>query len=178
VEDKKATQYVYKNSILNISILTQIIFRSRNSIDHITDNIYLGDLRAADDLSLLQEYGITHIINCPEALPEVFPENFVYLSLNLKDNLEQDIKEPVKKSISFLKKNQGKFLIHCKQGASRSASIVLAYLIIEKQMTLSDALEKLKSIREVVEPNSNFLNQLKEIERDINEFLNFEGFDK
>ena len=41
-------------------------------------------------------------------------------------------------------------LVHCIGGRSRSASIVIAYLIREKGMSSSDALIYLKGIRSIV----------------------------
>ena len=57
-----------------------------NPLDHITDNICIGDLRAASDLDLLRKNGITHIINCAINAAIFYPNEFTYLNLGLKDN--------------------------------------------------------------------------------------------
>ena len=58
-------------------------------------------------------------------------------------------------------------LVHCQGGKSRSASMVLAYLISKQGMSFEDALELLKQKRKVVKPNDSFAAQLKEFEKDL-----------
>ena len=56
-------------------------------------------------------------------------------------------------------------LVHCKEGVSRSASIVISYLMKSRNMKLNETLEYVKNRREVVDPNSGFKEQLKEFEK-------------
>lgn len=51
-------------------------------------------------------------------------------------------------------------------GRSRSATLVLAYLMIEEKMTLVEAIEQVKCHRQII-PNWGFLKQL----RDLDAFL-------
>jgi len=53
-------------------------------------------------------------------------------------------------------------LVHCAMGKSRSASIVIAYLIKYKQMTMEQALKHAKERRPVVLPNPGFIKQLQD----------------
>lgn len=55
-------------------------------------------------------------------------------------------------------------LVHCQAGVSRSATIVLAYLVAHRGMTLHDALLSLRRVRSVVSPNMGFMAQLAEFE--------------
>jgi protein-tyrosine phosphatase len=52
------------------------------------------------------------------------------------------------------------FLTFSQGGVSRSASVVIAYLIREKQMSYFDALYFVRSKRKFVSPNSGFCNDL------------------
>jgi len=52
-------------------------------------------------------------------------------------------------------------LVVCTAGISRSASIVIAYLIKEKKMSYSLALAKVKEARMFVQPNVGFERTLK-----------------
>lgn len=54
-------------------------------------------------------------------------------------------------------------LVHCNAGVSRSASIVIAFLIQEKQNNFDTAYAVLKSTRPSIRPNPGFLNQLKKL---------------
>lgn len=56
-------------------------------------------------------------------------------------------------------KFNGKILVHCKEGVSRSATLVLAYLVRDQEMTLQDAVSLVRSKREIL-PNQGFLQQL------------------
>ena len=56
-------------------------------------------------------------------------------------------------------------LVHCQKGISRSTSIVLAYLIKCRKMTLSSACDLVKGSRQVVRPNRGFLDQLSDWEK-------------
>lgn len=53
----------------------------------------------------------------------------------------------------------GKILVHCAVGLSRSATLVLAYLMIRQNMTLVEAIRTVKDHRGVI-PNRGFLRQL------------------
>lgn len=62
-------------------------------------------------------------------------------------------------------------LVHCQAGVSRSATIVIAYLMKHTLMTMTDAYKYVRSRRPVVSPNLNFMGQLLEFERDLNSGL-------
>ena len=53
----------------------------------------------------------------------------------------------------------GKVLVHCTVGVSRSATLVLAYLMIRQNLTLVEAIKTVKDHRGVI-PNRGFLRQL------------------
>ncbi|TDH02415.1 hypothetical protein EPR50_G00172580 [Perca flavescens] len=50
-------------------------------------------------------------------------------------------------------------LVHCTVGVSRSATLVLAYLMIRQNLTLVEAIKTVKDHRGVI-PNRGFLRQL------------------
>ena len=61
-------------------------------------------------------------------------------------------------------KNNGKVLVHCYMGMSRSAALLIAYLIKERQLNLEDSI-KLISKKRFIWPNDGFINQLIEWEK-------------
>lgn len=63
--------------------------------------------------------------------------------------------------------NDGKVLVHCQAGVSRSATVCIAYVMYKNNMTLEDAFDLVRSRRGVISPNLNFMQQLKEFENDI-----------
>jgi len=52
-------------------------------------------------------------------------------------------------------------------GASRSASIVIYYLMKAEKMTLKDAFYHCKALRSIVRPNPRFARDLLKAEREI-----------
>ncbi len=57
--------------------------------------------------------------------------------------------------------------IHCAAGVSRSATLLLGYLMLEKGMHCDDALEYLRKFRPQVDPNPGFMRQLYKLENEV-----------
>ena len=145
------------NTLKFFGIKNAIYKKDTNPIDHIIDNIYLGDFRTADDINILKEYNITHIINCAFNLPNRFPNEITYKRLDLRDEPNQPIIEKLEEAYEFIKENKDKnIFVHCVFGKSRSSSVVIFYIMKEKKLNFQDAKNYVKNIRNIVEPNSGF----------------------
>ncbi|RLN97568.1 hypothetical protein BBJ28_00010968 [Nothophytophthora sp. Chile5] len=70
---------------------------------------------------------------------------------------------PVKRSI-FALATGGKVLVHCFMGRSRSATIILAYLVSRRGLALSEALRELRRVRPQAQPNTGFYKELLALE--------------
>ena len=141
--------------------LQDFIYKKVDPINHIIDNVFLGDFRAADDLDLLKKNNITHIINCVFNLPNSFPNDITYKNLNLKDEKNQPLLSALEDAYKFIKDNKDKnILVHCVYGKSRSASVILFYLINEKKYSFKEAKEFAQKIRSCVNPNEGFEKEL------------------
>lgn len=57
----------------------------------------------------------------------------------------------------------GRVLVHCAVGVSRSASLVLAFLMIHQRLSLLDAVQTVK-LRRWIFPNRGFLRQLRALD--------------
>jgi protein-tyrosine phosphatase len=55
---------------------------------------------------------------------------------------------------------QGSTLVHCYAGISRSATVVISYLMKKYNMHLYQALQHCRKIRPIVKPNQGFIRQL------------------
>ena len=143
-------------------------------MSQITEYLFLGNESDSRDITFLKKNKITHIINATRTSPNYFPEEFDYLICRIGDDDIQAIEEPINKCCEFIKEavqEKGKILVHCRKGISRSPSLVISFLIIERNMTLKDALTKVKTARPIVLPNYNFIRQLQLIELNLTDSI-------
>lgn len=54
-------------------------------MDKIIDGLYLGDIRAAANLFLLKQHGITHVLQVLSGLNPCFPSDLHYKVINVMD---------------------------------------------------------------------------------------------
>lgn len=136
----------------------------------ITDNILISDLTTALNIDVLKSEGISHIVNLVLGIDSIYPDCFTYLNIPARDIENQDISQYLDQSLNFIRNAiecDGKVLVHCSCGVSRSASIVIAYLIKYHQMNYQEAYVYIKQKRPIVEPNPGFVKQLVEFEERV-----------
>ena len=95
-------------------------------------NVYVANYSTSTNLELLQDLGITHIITVIPSFNPPFLDKFKYLHIEAYDDEWQDMISFFKETNSFIENclvNNGKVLIHCMVGRSRSMTIFLAFLI-------------------------------------------------
>lgn len=113
---------------------------------------------------MLQEAGITHVLNCAGgACRDYFPDEFVYKTYYIGDGVSEDIECLFYESLEFIEdavRNNGKVLIHCHQGISRSSAFVICYLMWKNKWGFQKAHEITKEGRYIANPNSGFIGQL------------------
>jgi hypothetical protein len=140
------------------------------SMDLIIDNLYIGNYPAALSIDLLKTTGITSILLAGKDMECMFPDSFTYKVIPLYDSPNTNITKYFGEANKFIKENieEGKVLVHCGAGVSRSVSLVLAYLISEHGMPYSDALALVKSKRKCANPNNGFEKHLRNYSYDLN----------
>ena len=87
-------------------------------------------------------------------LPKSFP---TLLLSGCQDDLSKILSY---RFIRQAKAARGKVLVHCKMGISRSASVVISYMMKEYEMDLAATIIRVKEKRSVVNPNKSFIKQL------------------
>ena len=79
----------------------------------------------------------------------------------MRDEPDQDIIEQMKEAYKYIKENNDKnIFVHCVFGKSRSASVIIFYIMNEQKIDFNSAKEIVKSKRDIVNPNIGFQNQL------------------
>ena len=137
------------------------------SYNEIIDNIYVGNYKFALDANSMIKEGITHILNCGNGLKNFYEKDniFKYLYLPIYDSESQKLEKFLEKSNNFIKEgseNGNKILIHCGSGMSRSVTLCLMYMIIEKHYKFSDAYKIMKEKRKIALPNMGFRKLLEQ----------------
>lgn len=103
--------------------------------------------------SILDKLNIKFIINVAPELPDTplsSDSKPLYLRIDAQDKADVDLKSYFNKvadMIEEIRQADGKSLIHCVAGVSRSASLCIAYLIKHMGLSLKDAFQHVKSIR-------------------------------
>ena len=136
-----------------------------NNLDEIIDGLWLGNYSAAEDITDLKNKGIKKILTVMEQDgPKYIKEDgFIHKKINALDNSIQNIIQYFGECLNFIK-GEEKVLVHCMAGASRSATIVIAYLMWAKKMSFNDAFNFVKGKRLII-PNLGFKQQLEMFEK-------------
>jgi len=140
--------------------------------DEIVDGLlFLGSRHVRDhELNYWQQKNIKYVIDLSEILQLPQYDGIHYEVLHIVDSENEEISKFFEVAHNIIQKAQAEHVavfVHCNQGISRSASVVIAYLIKYKQMTLKQAWDFTKSKRSVVFPNQGFLAQLIKFEKEV-----------
>ncbi|KAK5815924.1 protein-tyrosine phosphatase-like protein [Linnemannia elongata] len=140
----------------------------------ILPGLFLSGALISESREKMQELGITHIIQVTDIPTPRFPGEFIYKVIPVPDMDETNLIKHFTDTYTFIHdalESGRKVLVHCQAGASRSVTVVCAYLMKEKKMSAVDALKHVQALRQVAEPNDGFMTQLllyAEIEHDVN----------
>ena len=142
---------------------------------HVIDNIYIGNSLNASNYYELIDNDITHVINVSEEISNYFPEEIEYLRIPVSDTNDASLDNYYAKALEFINNidhfngKNNNVLIHCFMGSSRSATIVVLYLMKVKNMSFDAAYKYLKRLRPVVNMNITFAEELQDVEKNMKE---------
>lgn len=134
-------------------------------MDNIIDNIYVGDI-----FSLANTYSKNNFSKIISLVPNPMKEmlssnNIEIIEILFEDNENVDIIKYCKIIYPLLinKKENENILVHCMSGKSRSASVVIYYIMKKFGKTYEDSYNYVKNKRKCIEPNRGFIKQLQNI---------------
>ena len=130
----------------------------------IKNKLFLGNYYSATQKEELKKRGVTHILMVGYLLHEFFPDDFEYGNIEIEDDERENIFRYFYTCINFIEESKICF-VHCQAGVSRSASIVIAYVMYNLKLRYEDALEYVREKREYIYPNNGFRLQLKDLEK-------------
>jgi protein-tyrosine phosphatase len=153
---KYNTYYDYLYNIVN-----QYCFFFSNPT-HIIDNIYLGSAFNAASYQTLKNLNIKHIINVTQEITPYFKQynDFDYKIYKLYDNNDDNINIYLDDSYNYIENCSNNILIHCYMGSSRSATIVIHYLMKKYNMTLEQSIIFVKEKRNIINLTEKFKEEL------------------
>ncbi|RKF54803.1 Tyrosine-protein phosphatase yvh1 [Golovinomyces cichoracearum] len=134
------------------------------------DNLYIGGINCLKEHTI-QRFSISHIVSVIKYDLKKFRhlQDCKHLSIEVDDVEDENLIEYFEKSGAWIEEalrdeNHGKpgvVLVHCAMGISRSATIILAYLLRRNtNYEVADALSILRKCRPEVQPNDGFMAQL------------------
>ncbi|XP_041376161.1 dual specificity protein phosphatase 3-like [Gigantopelta aegis] len=159
-------------------ILFQFPSQAKHKYDEVYPGVFLGDRTAAEDKRELKSLGITLVVNAAQGskFNQINTNAEFYTDVDMKfhpipalDIMTYKINKYFKDAAEAIDKcllSKGKVFVHCQQGISRSAAIVLAFLMIKRDMDVMQAVKSVRAKREIF-PNEGFLKQLCELDEEL-----------
>ncbi len=139
-----------------------------DTINEIKDGLWLGDNYAANNIKDLKKKGIKKILTVMNQTGPIYKseDGFIHKKFELSDFESENIIKYFGECLNFIDGKE-KVLVHCMAGASRSATIIIAYLMWKDKMKYDDALDFVQKKRFIVYPNEGFREQLKLFENEL-----------
>ena len=136
----------------------------------IPNQLFLGNQHHAESPEVMEHLGITHIVNATKTVHNKFPDKIQYCRIVVEDSDKEMICYHFNIAFRFMDyallenedRSQHRVLVHCAQGVSRSATIVIMYLMKKFDWSFEEAYEYAKRHRNEVQPNDGFQEQLRE----------------
>eukprot|EP01061_Rhynchopus_euleeides_P022072 TRINITY_DN35976_c0_g1_i1.p1 TRINITY_DN35976_c0_g1~~TRINITY_DN35976_c0_g1_i1.p1 ORF type:complete len:268 (+),score=43.85 TRINITY_DN35976_c0_g1_i1:220-1023(+) len=133
--------------------------------------LYLGAALDANKESYIRKLNITHIVNLTQETAGITQWEFVkYLHITVKDHSDEPISDHFEEVITWLedvRRTQGRVLVHCKQGISRSATMTIAYVMHLCRVPYRVAHDAVQSRRPAINPNLGFVTALEAFQKSL-----------
>lgn len=156
----------YKANCLHFAELDKKKTQFNPEIDKITDKVYLGNYDGQRDKQKLNDIGITSVLICGNYFQRFYPNEYIYYELEIDDTTSQNIIDYFDDTFLFIERSY-KVFVHCGSGVSRSPSFVIAYLMKKNDWRYEEAYKFVEDKRRIIDPNPNFIDQLKLYEKKL-----------
>lgn len=153
----------------------------REAYNEVYPGVLLGDGATALCVGLLRRLGVTHVLNAAcgrepryclvNTGPALYrAAGIAFLGIEALDVSAFRLDRYFDQAADFIERALaepgGRVLVHCHQGISRSATLVLAFLMLRRKLSAAEAVRLVRGRREIV-PNRGFLRQLCLLERQL-----------
>ena len=151
--------------------------------DEVYPGIILGDGPTALNVPRLKALGVTHVLNTAawvegDEMPHLIatpveeyytPNKIAYHGIHTYNIASFDLSPYYNESSAFIHdavSSGGKAYVHCFSGNGRSASFVMAYLMLRQDYNVKQALLQVRGHREAT-PNDGHIEQLCDLDRQL-----------
>lgn len=158
-------------------------YRPVNSFDEVFPGILLGDADTALSTQEIKDNNITHILNAAQGTnnhaysgyvgtnPTYYGKlrNVKFMGIPAMDMPSFYIRPYLRQAADFIDKalkEGGRVLVHCVCGISRSATLVVAFLMLKRGMNVQSAVSTIKKKRNIY-PNQGFMSQLCDLDYEL-----------
>ena len=157
----------YYYGYITSKFIFPLLYPNHFEANEIIPNIWLGNLKSGVSFQELKKKNIKRIIMAILGGQPKYPDDFNYLVVPIRDITSENIAIYLDEAHDFIDegiKNGESVLIHCVAGRSRSATIVISYLMKTLKMSYLEAYNSTKDKRSKVRVNEGFINVLKSLE--------------
>ncbi|XP_068677151.1 dual specificity protein phosphatase 19-like [Montipora foliosa] len=144
-------------------------YKPDEKVYKVQENLYISSQGGAKNLDELKKHNVTHILNVGSGIENAYPQEFTYKTVEILDLPETKICQHFPTLFDFINlgRKNGAILVHCNAGVSRSATVLLGYLMSTRRSTLEESMKILKEARPCVKPNEGFLCQLQDYQQEL-----------
>jgi protein tyrosine phosphatase len=124
-------------------------------VSEIIPGLYLSGIEGVKQIN---EHNINYVLSVIKEYPKL-DENINHMIIEIDDGFSQKIDSFFEKAFHFIEEalqNKKNILVHCHAGVSRSATIVISYLMKKNKMKYENAYNLVREKRPIVSPNFEF----------------------
>jgi protein tyrosine phosphatase len=138
---------------------------NKKGAHEIIEGLYLGGLDSATNIEFLEEKSIKFVLSILDEpdIPTIPLDTIKHKVIIAEDNKTQNLIQyfdEAHESIDNNLRDGNNVLVHCAEGVSRSATIIISYLMKKHNKTVNEAHALVKGARSKISPNIGFKKQL------------------
>jgi len=140
-------------------------------LSEIMDGLYLCGVAATKNLDELNKRNVKSILTVTDSLtPHIDTNVYKQLRIAVLDSPSTDMHVHFKETNEFIDaafKDGHSVAVHCTAGVSRSATVVIAYVMQKNKISYDNAFKLVQEKRQYVDPNCGFKEQLRRYQAEL-----------
>lgn len=135
-----------------------MIIESENEDGMVLGSVWISGFQFARDCTKLRQNAIGAILSAIDLHFEYPGMEMQRLVLNIEDECTQDIEAYYDSVFDFIEKarQNTNVLVHCAGGISRSAALLISYMMRKFAISYDAALSRIQKYRKIAQPNQGF----------------------